>query len=126
MFVNQMQVMLYVNDVAKCSKFWQSVGFVEIERQEIDGTLIVEVAPSETADTHLVLYDLAFIQKHSPEVAGNTPSIMFFSEDITSLYKRMKELNVRVGEMVQLPSGLVFNFADPEENYFAVSEKTNI
>nr|OTO68658.1 glyoxalase [Enterococcus sp. 12C11_DIV0727] len=87
----------------------------------MDGTLVVEIAPSETAETMIVLYDLAFIQKHSPEVAGNTPSLMFFAEDVVELYKKMKDADVRVGELVQLPTGLVFNFADNDENYFAVS-----
>ena len=60
------------------------------------------------------------IQKHSPEVAGNTPSLMFASDDIIGLYKKMQEAGVTVGEMVQLPTGLVFNFADNDDNYFAV------
>ncbi|MFU1839387.1 VOC family protein, partial [Enterococcus faecium] len=76
--------------------------------------------PSESAEAIIVLYDLAFIQKHSPEVAGNTPSLMFARDDIIGLYKKMQEAGVTVGEMVQLPTGLVFNFADNDDNYFAV------
>lgn len=77
MFTNQIKIMLYVTDVEESSKFWQKIGFVEKERDAVDGTLVVEIAPSETAETMIVLYDLAFIQQHSPEVAGNTPSLMF-------------------------------------------------
>ncbi|EOH99012.1 glyoxalase [Enterococcus moraviensis ATCC BAA-383] len=121
MFTNQIKIMLYVTDVEESSKFWQKIGFVEKERDAVDGTLVVEIAPSETAETMIVLYDLAFIQQHSPEVAGNTPSLMFFAEDVINLYKKMKDAGVRVGELVQLPTGLVFNFADNDENYFAVS-----
>ncbi|MFD2304928.1 VOC family protein [Enterococcus termitis] len=121
MFTNQIKIMLYVTNVEESSQFWQKIGFVEKERDAVDGTLVVEVGPSDSSDTSIVLYDLAFIQKHSPEVAGNTPSLMFFSDDIVSLYKKMKDAGVRVGEMVQLPTGLVFNFADNDENYFAVS-----
>ncbi|GGC76954.1 VOC family protein [Enterococcus wangshanyuanii] len=121
MFTNQIKIMLYVINVEESSQFWQKIGFVEKERDAVDGTLVVEVSPGENADTSIVLYDLEFIQKHSPEVAGNTPSLMFFSDDIVSLYKKMKDAGVRVGEMVQLPTGLVFNFADNDENYFAVS-----
>lgn len=121
MFTNQIKIMLYVTNVEKSSQFWQKIGFVEKERDAVDGTLVVEIAPSETAETMIVLYDLAFIQKHSPEVAGNTPSLMFFAEDVVDLYKKMKDADVRVGELVQLPTGLVFNFADNDENYFAVS-----
>ncbi|WP_086312170.1 glyoxalase [Enterococcus sp. 7F3_DIV0205] len=121
MFTNQIKIMLYVTNVEESSKFWQKIGFVEKERDAVDGTLVVEIAPSETAETMIVLYDLEFIQQHSPEVAGNTPSLMFFADDVISLYKNMKDAGVRVGELVQLPTGLVFNFADNDENYFAVS-----
>ena len=31
-------------------------------KEEVDGTLVVEIAPSESAETIIVLYDLAFIQ----------------------------------------------------------------
>ena len=121
MFTNQIKIMLYVTNVEESSKFWQKIGFVEKERDAVDGTLVVEISPTENADTMIVLYDLEFIQQHSPEVAGNTPSLMFFADDVMALYKRMKEVGVRVGELVQLPTGLVFNFADNDENYFAVS-----
>ncbi|WP_321386488.1 VOC family protein [uncultured Enterococcus sp.] len=122
MFTEQVKIMLYVNDVNESSNFWQGIGFIEKERAAVDGTIVVEIAPSETSSTRIVLYELAFIQQHSPEVAGNTPSLMFFSEDITGLYKGMKEKNVTLGELVQLPGGeLVFNFADNDGNYFAVS-----
>jgi predicted enzyme related to lactoylglutathione lyase len=122
MFTEQVKIMLYVNDVNESSKFWQSIGFIEKERDAVDGTIVVEIAPSEASSTRIVLYELAFIQQHSPEVAGNTPSLMFFSEDITGLYKGMKEAGVTLGELIQLPGGeLVFNFADNDGNYFAVS-----
>ncbi|WP_086349083.1 VOC family protein [Candidatus Enterococcus clewellii] len=124
MFTEQVKIMLYVNDVNESSKFWQSIGFIEKERDAVDGTIVVEIAPSETSSTRIVLYELAFIQQHSPEVAGNTPSLMFFSEDITGLYKGMQEQGVTLGDLVQLPGGdLVFNFADNDGNYFAVSEQ---
>lgn len=121
MFTNQIKIMLYVTNVEESSRFWQKIGFVEKERDAVDGTLVVEIAPSETAETMIVLYDLEFIQQHSPEVAGNTPSLMFFADDVINLYKKMKDAGVRVGELVQLPTGLVFNFTDNDENYFAVS-----
>ncbi|MEI5993085.1 VOC family protein [Candidatus Enterococcus mansonii] len=121
MFTNQIKIMLYVTNVEESSQFWQKIGFVEKERDAVDGTLVVEIAPSEGSDTSIVLYDLEFIQQHSPEVAGNTPSLMFFADDVMELYKKMKDAGVRVGELVQLPTGLVFNFADNDENYFAVS-----
>lgn len=121
MFTNQIKIMLYVTDVEASAQFWKKIGFVEKQREAVDGTLVVEIAPSDKAETQLVLYELAFIQQHSPEVAGNTPSLMFFAEDILGLYQKMRSAGVQVGEMIQLPTGLVFNFVDNDGNYFAVS-----
>ncbi|MDT2980026.1 VOC family protein [Enterococcus casseliflavus] len=123
MFSNQMQVMLYVDDVTKAVEFWQELGFVIIEQQTVDGTSVVEIAPLKEAEAHFVLYDREFIETHSPEVALNSPSIMFFAEDITTLYKKLLEMEAEVGELIQMEEQLVFNFADPDGNYFAVSGK---
>ncbi|KAF1304709.1 MULTISPECIES: VOC family protein [Enterococcus] len=122
MFSTEMQIMLYVTDVDASVKFWEALDFVVVDRQEVDGTAVVEIASSENAQARFVLYDREFIMQHSPEVASNTPSIMFFAKDVLSLYKKMQGLGVTVGEMVQLEERLVFNFADNDENYYAVSE----
>lgn len=123
MFANQMQIMLYVEDVPKSVAFWQSLGFEVIDEQTADGTSVVELAPSSESDARFVLYDKGFIEAHSPEVVLNSPSIMFFSEDITTLYKQLLDTNVEVGDLIQMEERMVFNFADPDGNYFAVSGK---
>lgn len=121
MFTDETQVMLYVADVAAAGAFWESLGFVILEESEADGTLVLEIAPSTESNLHLVLYDLNYVQSHSPEVNIAAPSILFTATDVLDLYQRMQVLNVTLGEMVQLGEQLIFNFADPEGNYFAIS-----
>lgn len=121
MFSNDIKIMLYVNDVAAASDFWQTIGFVERERAAVDGTVVVELSPTAESQTRIVLYDLGFIQQHSPEVAGNSPSLMFASEDIFALYKKMQDAHVTLGDLIKLEEEYVFNFADNEGNYFAVT-----
>lgn len=121
MFTDETQVMLYVADVAAAGAFWESLGFVIMEESEADGTLVLEIAPSTESNLHLVLYDLNYVQSHSPEVNIAAPSILFTATDVLDLYQRMQVLNVTLGELVQLGEQLIFNFADPEGNYFAVS-----
>lgn len=116
-----MQLMLYVEDVQAATKFWQSFGFVLLDRQEIDGTLVIELAPSIDADVRFVLYEKAFVEKHSPEIALYSPSLMFFSENILALHEKMAAKGVEVGDLIQMDQRLVFNFADCDGNYFAVS-----
>ena len=44
---NDVEVMLYVTDVDREAKFWQSVGFVERDRQDMGATEMVQMAPSD-------------------------------------------------------------------------------
>lgn len=60
----------------------------------------------------------------SPELNLGTPSLMFFSKNLDQLHDELSNKNVKVGEIVNMPSGRIFNFADNEENYFAVMGKT--
>ncbi|MFS0951146.1 VOC family protein [Enterococcus thailandicus] len=123
MFTNEIKIMLYVDDVEKNAAFWTDNGFAELDRQEMDGTLIVEIGPAVDAQAKLVLYDRKFIEAHSPEVASNSPSLMFASEDVFGLYKKMQANKVTLGDLVQIGEEYIFNFADPDGNYFAVTGK---
>ena len=121
MFANKIQLMLYVDDVLKAKEFWLALDFVVIEEQSMDGTLVVELALAKGSPIHFVLYDRKFIEAHSPEVATNSPSLMFCSDQMIELYKKVKEQGVAIGELILLEDQYVFNFSDPDGNYFAVS-----
>lgn len=118
-----MQIMLYVDNVEKAVDFWRNLGFIIIEQQEVDGTFVVEIAPSKQAQVHFVIYDRQFIESQSPEVATNSPAIMFYTEDAIALQKKLKEQSVVVGDLIQMGEQLLFNFSDPDGNYFIVQEK---
>lgn len=81
-----------------------------------------EVAPKD-AETSIILHNKEFVAKMSPELNLGTPSLMFFTENLEDFYKDLSNKNVTVGELVNMPFGKVFNFADDEGNYFAVMEK---
>ena len=113
--------MLYVNDVEESSAFWRSIGFVETQRQEIDGSLIVEIAVTKESPIKFTLYDLAFVQQNSPEVNTVPPSILFEADNIEKLHTKMRELKIKTGELVLMGNQMIFNFADNNEYYFAVT-----
>lgn len=118
------QVMLYVENPKKMLEFWtEKAGFVLIATHENEVMCSYEVAPSKDAETSFVLHDKEIIAKMSPELTLGTPSIMFYTSNIESLYDQYKASGVTVGELVNMPFGKVFNFADDEGNYFAVTEK---
>lgn len=55
-------------------------------------------------------------------VSTATPSLIFATTNFDSLRESLQENGVETGEVMTLPMGRVFNFADPEQNYFAVKE----
>lgn len=71
----------------------------------------------------IILHNKEFVAKMSPGLNLDTPSLKFFTENLDQLHQDLSPKNIFVGEIINMPSGRVFNFADHEENYFAVLEK---
>lgn len=118
------QIMLYVNNQDEALKFWtEKVGFRIISEEDNgQGMRWIEIAPTRDAEMSFVLHNKALIAEMQPELNLNTPSLMLFTDNLDDLYKDLKEKQITVGDIVTMPSGRVFNFADNEGNYFAVRE----
>jgi lactoylglutathione lyase len=118
------QIMVYVNNQDQAVKFWtEMVGFQVIAEENNGEIRWIEIAPTKEAETSIILHDKELVAKMSPGMNLGTPSLMFFTENFDALHSHLTSHNITVGEVVNLPSGRVFNFADYEENYFAVMEK---
>jgi lactoylglutathione lyase len=118
------KIMLYVDNQDEAVDFWtKKIGFIVIsDENNGQGMRWIEIAPRD-AGTSIVLHNKELIAKMSPELNLGTPSLMFFTENLEQLHSDFSNKNIIVGEIVNMPSGRVFNFADSEENYFAVMEK---
>ncbi|MGN7476873.1 VOC family protein [Solibacillus silvestris] len=117
------QVMLYVDDQEKSKKFWtEKLGFLVVSDIN-NGMRVITVAPNDEIQTSIVLHDKKKISEMSPELNLAAPSLMFYANDLDMLYEDFQARGITVGELVNMPFGKVFNFADDEENYFAVMEK---
>ncbi|SES29266.1 VOC family protein [Salipaludibacillus aurantiacus] len=119
------QIMLYVNNQDEALDFWtDKAGFSVIaEDNNGQGMRWIEIAPTKDAETRIILHKKELVAKMSPDLNLDTPSLMFFSENLDELRSDFLNKNIKVGEMVNMPSGRVFNFSDNEDNYFAVMEK---
>ncbi|EST10403.1 VOC family protein [Sporolactobacillus laevolacticus] len=119
------QVMLYVTNQDDSLKFWtEKAGFHLVSKEDNgQGLRWFEIAPSEEAETSIVLHNKELIAKMQPELNLGAPSLLFFTENLDALYKNFTDKNITVGDIVTMPTGRVFNFADNEGNYFAVLEK---
>lgn len=124
MFSKVGQIMLYVNNQDEAVKFWtEKLGFTVIaEENNNQGLRWIEIAPTEGAETSLILHNKDFVSNMSPGLNLDTPSLMFFTENLEKLHSDLSNKNITVGDIVNMPTGRVFNFADNEENYFAVME----
>jgi lactoylglutathione lyase len=119
------QIMLYVNDQDEAKRFWtEKVGFQVISEEDNGELRWIEIAPENGSETTIILHDRETVAKMSPGLNLDTPSLMFFTDAIDPLYSHLSAQNITVGEIVDMPFGRVFNFADSEENYFAVMEKS--
>lgn len=117
------QVMLYVEDQEQSKKFWtEKLGFTVVS-DITNGMRIITIAPKDDTQTSIVLHDKKKIEEMSSELNLSTPSLMFYAQNLEALYEDFKAKGITVGEFMKMPFGKVFNFADDEENYFAVMEK---
>lgn len=125
MISNIGQIMLYVDNQDEAVRFWTDVvGFqIVSEQNNGQGMKWIELSPSAVASTNIIIHDKKVIAEMSPELQLGTPSLMFYSDKLEELYKHFKDQNVTVGDLVDMPGGKVFNFADFEGNYFAVMQK---
>lgn len=118
------QIMLYVNNQDQAVTFWtEKLGFRVVSEEKNGEMRWIEIAPAQGAETSIVLHNKEFVAKMSPGMNLGTPSLLFFSENIEELRNDLMNKNVKVGDIITMPSGRVFNFADDEENYFAILEK---
>ncbi|WP_430536064.1 VOC family protein [Listeria rocourtiae] len=120
------QVMLYVNDQEALAKFWtEKVGFVILSENAPGAPeRWIEIAPAKDAATTFVLQDKVAVGKAQPEMNLGTPSILLYGDNLDAMYEDFKAKGITVGELVDIPNfGRVFNFADIENNYFAILQK---
>ncbi|WP_407312285.1 VOC family protein [Desulfosporosinus sp. SB140] len=117
------KVMVYVKDPQAVADFWtEKIGFTEVGQQEMNNQVLsIELAPNETSDCHLVLFNRAIVEEMSGGISLETPSILFGSYDIDTMRSDLIAKGVTVGEIMEM-SSRTFNFADVEGNYFAVEE----
>jgi lactoylglutathione lyase len=114
-------VVLYVNDVDACRRFWiDKIGMVEKRQSEAGGFAFAQVGfASQPFAFELVPLEL---MKDNPDNLDlTTPSIAFQVDDLEAAHADLVGRGVQatdVGEHSGTPS---FAFSDPEGHWFAVT-----
>jgi len=117
------KVTVYVQDQEAAKDFWiNKVGFVlKHEMPMGPDAKWIEVGPSESEFTTLVLYSKSSMEQFKPEKVSH-PSVLFSTNDIESAYKQMQENGVKVDEMLRMPFGTMFSFYDQDGNDYLLRE----
>lgn len=117
------QVMVYVRDQNAAVTFWtEKMGFTVLGDKENEGMRWIEIAPSEDVGTSIVLHDKNLLEQMDTGLNLEAPSLLFYANDFEQFRNELAEKGVTVGDIVEMPTGRTFNFADAEGNYFAVLE----
>ena len=117
------QVMVYVRDQDAAVAFWtEKMDFVVIQDAETDGMRWIEIAPRNDAETSFVLQDKNLLEQMDTGLSLETPSLLFYADQFEQLRNELADKGVTVGDIIEMPTGRTFNFADEEGNYFAVLE----
>lgn len=118
------KITLYVNNQEMAKKFWvNKLGFiVKVEKDMGPNIKWIEVSPNEEAFTTFVLYDKALMKKQNPNNNVEHPSIILSTKTIDKTYENLKEREVKVGPLLEMPYGKMFSFKDEEENDYLVRE----
>lgn len=118
------KITLYVNNQEEAKSFWiEKLGFVVKFEQAMGHNMKwIEVGPSEEEFTTFVLYDKNLMIAQNPKANVTHPSILLSTKDIESAYSEMKEKNIKVGELMNMPYGKMFSFKDQDGNEYLLRE----
>jgi len=115
-------VVLYVNDVETCRRFWtEQIHMVEKRRSEAGEFTIVQVGFADQPFA-FELVPLELMKDNPDGLDLATPSIGFQVVDLEATHATLVERGVQpsdVGEHQGTPS---FAFSDPEGRWFAVTQ----
>ncbi|AKP66266.1 VOC family protein [Companilactobacillus ginsenosidimutans] len=120
--IKKFELMLYVNDVEKVSKFWQdALNAKELAKSPPpDGSSTVK--HSVLDQVNINLFNIDFIKKYSPMVSLEFPSIMLMADDLENLHEQISKYSSEVSDISEQSGMTTFNFADPENNHIAIGK----
>jgi lactoylglutathione lyase len=115
-------VVLYVNDVEACRRFWiEQIGMVQKRLSEVGAFTVAQVGFADQPFA-FELVPLGLMKDNPDSLDLGTPSIAFSVDDLQATHDDLVGRGVQatdVGEHQGTPS---FAFSDPEGHWFAVTQ----
>ena len=118
--MNVSYVVLYVNDVEACGRFWiDQVGMTERNRIQAGPHQILQVGFADQAFS-FQLVPLELMRDNPDKLDLATPSIAFKVSDLDAERARLVSAGVQATEVGNTRGPRSFAFSDPEGRWFAV------
>lgn len=118
-------VVLYVNDLERCLKFWvEKVGMMERKRTVIGELAVVEIGFPEQ-DFSFELVPLEIMKDNPNNLDLATPSIAFRVDDLDATHERLTGNGVQISAITTQHGPRSFAISDPEARWFAVLGPTD-
>ncbi len=115
-------VVLYVNDVDACTKFWtEKFDMVARETMQVGANTIVRVGFADQ-NFSLELVPLSMMKDNPDGLDLATPSMCFYTQEIQSEHHKLKSKSVEVTEIADHFGNTSFAFADNEGRWFAIAQ----
>ena len=109
--------------IKKVLKILAALYFVVKFEQEMGPNIKwIEVGPSEDEFTTFVLYNKEVMKKQNPNTNVEHPSIILSTDNIDETYEEIKNNGAKVGKIMKMPYGSMFNFFDEDGNQYLVRE----
>lgn len=113
-------VVLYVNDVEVCARFWvEQVGMVERRRIDAGPFQIPQVGFADQ-DFSFELVPLEMMRENPDGLDLATPSIAFRVDDLDATRADLVARGVQASDIGEERGPRSFAFSDPEGRWFAV------
>jgi len=114
-------VVLYVNDVETCRRFWtERIGMVEKRRSEAGEFTIVQVGFADQPFA-FELVPLELMKDNPDGLDLATPSIAFTVDDLEAARAALVGRGVQATDVGEHEGTASFAFSDPEGRWFAVT-----
>lgn len=122
MFSQNLNLMLYVTDVAVEKNFWKAIGFTITSEEKIMDYDTFQMKSHPQSSLTISVFSKAFIQEMSPEVETHEPSLLLETSQLDQLHHHISSVSdYTVNAIADVPFRH-FNFETPSGLFIAVKE----
>ncbi|MFV0555646.1 MAG: VOC family protein [Lactovum sp.] len=118
--LTDLTVILYVDDVAASSIFWEQLGGEEFLRQDLGNGHTMVYLTFQEIGAGVQLYSKDFIRLTQPELLMSKPSFVFSADFIDDIYQNLKTKGYTVTEPNAYGEKYFFTFTDLDKNTFTI------